>query len=462
MSKERPQVLLGVTGCIAAFKSCEIVRGLQRAGIAVKVVMTEHACDFIGPVTFGALSRDKVAVTLTDDPTDYVHHISMAEACDAMVIAPCTANTMAKIAHGIADDLLSSTVLACTAPLLVAPACNVHMYQAQVTQENMNTLRHRGVRLIEGDAGYLACGDMGQGRMAEPDVVVNATLEVLRGVLGAEAMDAAWLNFGEHDQAAGSHSATSASQAKTAGLSQGGTTLKSPNNNGSSPKDISGFLSGKTVMVTAGPTVEPIDPVRYISNNSSGKMGYSIAEAARDAGASVILISGPVALDAPAGMEVVHVKTAQDMLEAGKANFPGADIAVFAAAVADLRPAHPASHKLKKGQDDAALASVSLTENPDILATLAATKRPDQYVVGFAAETNDVLMNAHAKLKRKHADMIVANQVGENLAFGTDDDEVWLVTDEDELLLPLMPKCDVASRILTESVHRLNRRLQNS
>ena len=209
-----------------------------------------------------------------------------------------------------------------------------------------------------------------------------------------------------------------------------------------------GALAGRTVLVTAGPTVEPIDSVRYISNYSSGKMGYAIAEAAAAAGARVVLVSGPVALAAPAGVEVVPVKTARDMLAAAASVFPAADAAIFAAAVADLRPTNPADRKLKKGRDDAALANVPLTENPDILATLAAGKRPDQYVVGFAAETNDVLMNAHAKLQKKNADMIVANQVGDGLAFGTDNNEVWLVTEGDDVLLPLMSKRAVAERLV--------------
>ena len=209
-----------------------------------------------------------------------------------------------------------------------------------------------------------------------------------------------------------------------------------------------GALAGRTVLVTAGPTVEPIDSVRYISNYSSGKMGYAIAGAAAAAGARVVLVSGPVALAAPDGVEVVPVKTARDMLAAASSVFPAADAAIFAAAVADLRPANPADRKLKKGRDDAALANVPLTENPDILATLAAGKRPDQYVVGFAAETDDVLMNAHAKLKKKNADMIVANQVGDGLAFGTDNNEVWLVTEGDDVLLPLMSKRAVAERLV--------------
>lgn len=465
MSQERPCVLLGITGCIAAYKACEILRGLQKAGVRVKVVMTEHATHFVDPVTFRALSHEKVAVGLFDDPTDPIHHISLAEECDTFLIAPCTANVMAKVACGIADDLLSTTALACTAPLVIAPAANVHMYEAAPTQQNMAVLRGRGVRFIEGDSGYLACGDVGRGRLADPAVVVRHTLAVLADTLGVDALRLACEQHGElpfaqvmaqlsqaqaeqaaaADAAAGSAGASPVAVPNAAGVAAAQAPVGYPKGNAPS---TAGALAGKTVLITAGPTVEPIDSVRYISNYSSGKMGYAIAEAAAAQGARVVLVSGPVALAAPAGVEVVPVKTARDMLAACEKEFSQADAAIFAAAVADLRPANPADRKLKKGRDDAALANVPLTENPDILATLAAGKRPGQYVVGFAAETNDVLMNAHAKLEKKHADMIVANQVGDGVAFGTDDDEVWFVTANDEVLLPLMPKRDVARRIV--------------
>lgn len=465
MSQERPCVLLGITGCIAAYKACEILRGLQKAGVRVKVVMTEHATHFVDPVTFRALSHEKVAVGLFDDPTDPIHHISLAEECDTFLIAPCTANVMAKVACGIADDLLSTTALACTAPLVIAPAANVHMYEAAPTQQNMAVLRERGVRFIEGDSGYLACGDVGRGRLADPAVVVRHTLAVLADALGVDALRLACEQYGELPFAQvmaqlSQAQAEQAAAAETAAGSAGASPVAVPNAAGVAaaqapvgyPKgnapSTAGALAGKTVLITAGPTVEPIDSVRYISNYSSGKMGYAIAEAAAAQGARVVLVSGPVALAAPVGVEVVPVKTARDMLAACEKEFSQADAAIFAAAVADLRPANPADRKLKKGRDDAALANVALTENPDILATLAAGKRPGQYVVGFAAETNDVLMNAHAKLEKKHADMIVANQVGDGVAFGTDDDEVWFVTANDEVLLPLMPKRDVARRIV--------------
>ena len=454
MSVERPCVLVGVTGCIAAYKAGEIVRGLQKAGVRVKVVMTEHGTHFVDPVTFRALTHEKVAVDLFDDPSDPIHHISLAQECDVFLIAPCTANVMAKVACGIADDLLSTTALATTATLAIAPAANVHMYEAAATQENMATLRRRGVRFIEGGAGYLACGDVGRGRLADPAVIVRETLALLAERVGLDALREACEQHGEvpfatvmeqidavssrhPKRCAESASAPIPTDAPQPGaVADGAATMPA------------GALAGRTVLVTAGPTVEPIDSVRYISNYSSGKMGYAIAEAAAAAGARVVLVSGPVALAAPAGVEVVPVKTARDMLAAAASVFPAADAAIFAAAVADLRPANPADRKLKKGRDDAALANVPLTENPDILATLAAGKRPDQYVVGFAAETNDVLMNAHAKLTKKNADMIVANQVGDGLAFGTDNNEVWLVTEGDDVLLPLMSKRAVAERLM--------------
>lgn len=454
MSVERPCVLVGVTGCIAAYKAGEIVRGLQKAGVRVKVVMTEHGTHFVDPVTFRALTHEKVAVGLFDDPSDPIHHISLAQECDVFLIAPCTANVMAKVACGIADDLLSTTALATTATLAIAPAANVHMYEAAATQENMATLRRRGVRFIEGDAGYLACGDTGRGRLADPAVIVRETLGLLAERVGLDALREACEQYGEvpfttvmeQINAVSSRHPERCAESASAPIPTD-TPLPAAVADGAATMPA-GALAGRTVLVTAGPTVEPIDSVRYISNYSSGKMGYAIAEAAAAAGARVVLVSGPVALAAPAGVEVVPVKTARDMLAAAASVFPAADAAIFAAAVADLRPTNPADRKLKKGRDDAALANVPLTENPDILATLAAGKRPDQYVVGFAAETNDVLMNAHAKLQKKNADMIVANQVGDGLAFGTDNNEVWLVTEGDDVLLPLMSKRAVAERLV--------------
>ncbi|MFR8300303.1 MAG: bifunctional phosphopantothenoylcysteine decarboxylase/phosphopantothenate--cysteine ligase CoaBC [Gordonibacter urolithinfaciens] len=384
-------VLVGVTGCIAAYKSCEIVRLLQKAGVRAKVVMTEHATEFVGPTTFRALTREPVAVGLFDDPSDPIHHVSLAQEADCFVIAPCTANVVAKIANGLADDLLTTTALACTCPLVVAPAMNVHMYENPATRYNLGKLHIRGARIVEAGDGYLACGDVGRGRLAEPADIVAAVLEEL---------------------------------------------------------DMRRDLAGRRVMVTAGPTVEPIDPVRYLTNRSSGKTGYAIARAAAARGADVTLVSGPVALPEPEGMHTVHVETAREMLSAAQRAFAAADIAVFSAAVADMRPREAAAHKLKKGAGDARLDTLELVENPDILATLGAAKRPGQVVVGFAAETDDVVANAQRKLSSKHADLVVGNVVGGGRAFGTDDNEVWFVTAEETYGLPLMSKDRLADRIL--------------
>lgn len=394
----RKTVVLGVTGCIAAYKSAEIVRGLQKAGVRVKVVMTEHACEFVGPTTFRALTREPVAVRLFDEPGDPIHHISLAQEADAMLIAPCTANVLAKLACGIADDLLTTTALALTAPLIIAPAMNVHMYDNPATRNNMGVLHTRGAHFIEAGDGYLACGDVGKGRLADVDEIVRQTLDVL---------------------------------------------------------GVKRDLEGRSIMVTAGPTVEVIDPVRFISNHSSGKMGYAIARAAARRGADVTLVSGPTALDAPDGVRMVPVQSAREMLAEAEEVFTDCDIAVFAAAVSDMRPKNPAGRKLKKGVSDSELASIELVENPDILATLGASKA-HQVVVGFAAETNDVIENAQAKLHRKNADMIVANDVGGDVGFGTDDNKVWLVEEAGIIDVPRMSKSELADIILDNAIRRLS------
>lgn len=396
-STDKKTVVLGISGCIAAYKACQIVRDFQKAGVRVKVVMTEHATHFVDPLTFRSLTHEPVAVGLFDDPTDPIHHISLADEADLMVLAPCTANLIAKVAHGIADDLLSTTVLATTAPILVSPAMNVHMYEAAATQENMATLKKRGFHFIEADDGYLACGYVGKGRLPEPSAIVEKALHLLN----------------ECDPI---------------------------------PQD----LAGKRVLITAGPTIEPIDPVRYITNRSSGKFGYAIASAAASRGARVSLVSGPVALAEPAGVEVIHVETAREMLEACRSVFPTADIAICAAAVADMRPAHAADRKLKKGINDEELSAIKLTENPDILATLGASK-DRQVVVGFAAETNDVIENAKKKLSKKNACMIVANEVGNDKAFGKDDDEIWLVRADETVHIGPALKTELAHAILDEA-----------
>lgn len=399
---EQKTVVIGVSGCIAAYKSCEILRGLQKAGVRVKVVMTEHATHFVDPLTFRALTHEPVAIGLFDDPQDPIHHISLAQEADVLLLAPCTANVLAKAAHGIADDLLSTTVLATTAPIMVAPAMNVHMYENAATQENMATLKRRGFSFIEADEGYLACGDVGRGRLADPTDIVSAVLKKLS----------------ELDR-----------------VSQTG-----------AQKD----LTGKHVMVTAGPTIEPIDPVRYITNHSSGKFGYAIAQAAAERGAEVTLISGPVALPAPDGVHIVSIKTAEELLRACETVFPTTDIALFAAAVADMRPADPADQKLKKGVDDSRLSCIELVQNPDVLATMGHAKTK-QVVVGFAAETCDVVDYARTKLAKKNADMIVANEVGHDKTFGKDDDEIWLVTNDGTKHIERAPKAELAHVVLSEA-----------
>lgn len=389
------KVLLGVTGCIAAYKSCEILRGLQKAGCDVEVVMTPHAAEFVAPGTFSALSGKPARCSNFGDAADAIPHIRLAEDCDLFLIAPCTGNVLGKIANGIADDLLTTCALAAHDKLAIAPAMNVHMYESPAVQANLQTLRERGVQILDADSGYLACGDVGKGRLAE----VNAIVEVTLSILG-------------HRPAA------------------------------------NGRLQGKRVLVTAGPTIEWIDPVRYISNPSTGKMGYAVAETARDGGAEVVLVSGPVSLEEPEGVKVVHVQTAREMLEACEKAFPESDIAVLTAAVSDFRPKSTAVRKLKKATDAEALSAIEMVENPDILATLGHAKTAGQFVVGFAAETNDIVDNARKKLESKGADMIVANQVGRGKGFGADGDEAVFVSASSDVELPYMSKRDLAGKIL--------------
>ena len=394
-------VLLGVTGCVAIYKACEIVRGLQKANVHVKVVMTQHATEFVKPALFRALTREPVAIGLFDDaPGDPIHHVSLAKEADLFLIAPATANVIAKIAHGIADDLLTTTALATTAPIAIAPAMNVNMYENPVTQQNMNTLRSRGVSFIDSDEGYLACGDTGKGRLANPEAIVEHVLGLL---------------------------------------------------------SVDNDLDGKRVLITAGPTVEPIDPVRYISNPSSGKTGFALAQAAIERGAEVVLISGPVSLDDVPGSTTVRVRTALEMHSAVEERFNDADIAVFTAAVSDFRPAEVASAKIKKANGYDALTHIDLVENPDILADMGARKRNDQIVIGFAAETESLVENAKAKLVSKNADMIVGNLVSAHKGFGTDDNEVVFVRQDDTRFLPNMSKRELADAILDEAKSFISR-----
>ena len=386
----RLRVLLAVCGGIAAYKACEVLRGLQKAGCEVRVTMTADAEKFVGAATFEALSGAPVATSLYGHPGSAIPHIDLAEWADAAVVVPATANVMAKMACGIADDCLTTTLLACwgCCPVLVAPGMNVHMWQNPATQANVAALRERGVRFAGPDSGRLACGDVGEGKLAPVDQIVAAALALL------------------------------------------------------APRD----LAGLRVLVNAGPTHEAIDPVRYIANRSTGKMGFALAEAAARRGAEVTLVSGPCALATPAGVSRVDVESAAQMHDAMVAAFEDADAAICSAAVADYTPAAPADHKLKKSAEH--LDAIALVETADILADLCARKG-ERVVVGFAAETNDLLAHASEKLARKGADLIVANDVSRpESTFGADTNRVALVSAGGVEQLETLPLADVADAIL--------------
>lgn len=381
---DKPVVVLGVTGCIAAYKACELARMLMRAGCRVKIVMTEAATHFVGPTTFRALTGEPVAIGLWDESDARVHHVSLADEADVFVIAPATANTLAKIATGRADDLLSTSALATEAPIVIAPAMNVHMWRAQPTVEAIATLRGRGAVVIEPESGELACGDIGEGRLAGLETIVEAVLAETRRV-----------------------------------------------------RD----LIGVRVLVTAGGTREPIDPVRFIGNASSGKTGYRIAEEAARRGATVTLVSGPTVLPDPFGVATVRVTTAAEMRDAVQAVYENVDAVVASAAVADFRPTTYAAHKQKK---DDAPRSLELERTPDILAELGADK-DSRLLIGFAAETRDVLESARGKLKSKNLDLVVANDVSVmGLGFGSDANHVWFVSEEGDEDLVVMNKTAIA------------------
>lgn len=390
---ESPRILVGVTGCIAIYKACELVRRLQDLGADVRVAMTKHATEFVSPLTFEALTHHPVHVEDCHGKDEPIAHITLGEWADFFVIAPCTANMMAKVANGIADDLVSTIALVAHENMAVVPAMNVHMFEAPVTQDNIAKLRALGITVIDPDSGYLACGDVGKGRFPDPTELAGTLM------LGV------------------AHSSDDE-------------------------------LAGKRVLITAGPTREPIDPVRYISNRSSGKMGYALAEIAVKRGADVTLVSGPVAIDAPNGVTVIDVETAYDMREEAVKAFDQADIAIFAAAVADMRPKNPSDHKLKKATDHERLETIDLEETDDILATCGARKKEGQVVIGFAAETNDLEKNAREKLLSKGADVIVANDVSDGKVFGGDEDKVMLITASGVQDLPKMKKTALADKVL--------------
>lgn len=400
-----PRVLLAVCGGIAAYKACEVLRGLQKAGCEVRVTMTADAERFVGAVTFEALSGAPVADDLYDYPGSSIPHIELSEWADLALVVPATANVMAKLARGIADDCLTSTLLAChgSCPVMVAPGMNTRMWANPATQANVSALRGRGVTVVGPGSGRLACGDVGEGKLAPVEDVVAAALDAL----------------------------------------------------GAAPRERD--LAGLRLLVTAGPTHEAIDPVRYIANRSTGKMGFALAEAAATRGAEVTLVCGPIPRPLPLPSEVrrVDVVSASQMHEAALSAFEGADAAICCAAVADYTPARPADHKLKKSREH--LDRIELVETADILADLCAVKG-GRVVAGFAAETDDLLAHAADKLARKGADLIVANDVSRpESTFGADTNRVALVSASGVEQLETMPLPAVADAVL-DAVLRLGAR----
>lgn len=384
------KVLVGVTASIAAYKAAEIVRLLVKSGIKVKVVMTKNATELIGAATFRALSNDSVALEQFEDPQNSINHISLAKDYDLFLIAPASANVIAKIARGQADDLLTTTALASTAPLLIAPAMNVEMYLDDATQANLSILKSRGATIIEPDSGFLACGDIGKGRMSSPEEIVE--------VLQRE------LSFVED-------------------------------------------MKGLKVAINAGPTREALDPVRFISNRSSGEMGYRLAYEAKRRGAEVTLISGPVNREPLNAVNFISVETADEMYEASLAAAQKADIFIATAAVADYRPETVEQNKIKRSGDRMLL---SMVPNRDIIASIASDPAVKAYTVAFAAETEKLKQHALEKLKRKNVDMVAANDVSlKDRGFDSPDNEVHLFTRDSETLLKLAPKAQIASQMLS-------------
>jgi phosphopantothenoylcysteine decarboxylase/phosphopantothenate--cysteine ligase len=400
------KVALGVTGGIAAYKAAEIVRLLQDRGIRVQVVMTRAAQEFVRPLTFAALSGEKVITGMFSPGEEHepnidsaIEHIAVAQAIDALVVAPATADVLAHFAQGIASDFLTTLYLATTAPVVVAPAMNVNMWNHPATQANLETLRQRGVKIVEPGSGYLACGMTGAGRLAENETIVAAVLEAL-------------------------------------GASQD--------------------LSGETVLITAGPTREKIDPVRYLTNRSSGRMGYALAEAALRRGARVLLVSGPTALTPPGAAELTRVESAEQMRNAVLELLPHATIVIKTAAVSDYRPKVTAGQKIKRKGP----MTLELESTPDILKEISLRKQ-SQIVVGFAAETENVLENARQKLAAKHLDAIVVNDVShEGVGFDSDRNAATILTHDEVVEVPETSKWEVAQRVLDQIVRlRQQRRL---
>ncbi len=384
-------VVLGVTGGIAVYKALDVVSGLKKLGADVKVMMTKSATEFVAPITFQTISQNPVAVSMFNEPKAWeIQHISLAKAADITAIVPATANIIGKIANGIADDMVSTTVMATTSPVIIAPAMNTNMYKNPILQRNIKTLKELGYLFISPDSGRLACGDTGEGKLAPVDVIID---EIKNALLY-------------------------------------------PN------KD----LTGKKILVTAGPTREAFDPVRFITNHSSGKMGYAIAKAASCRGAEVILVSGQTNITPPKNLKFVSVTSAKDMYDAVMKNANDCDVIIKAAAVADYRPLNIADEKIKKSGD----MTVSLTSNPDILKSLGEKFGGKKTLIGFCMETQDLIENATKKLKSKNLDFIVANNIkNEGAGFGVDTNIVTIIDKNgDKTTLPLSTKEEVANKIL--------------
>ena len=383
-------VVIGVTGGIAVYKALDVISALRKKDIEVHVIMTESASKFVNPLTFQSISQNMVVTDMFAEPKAWeIQHISLAQKADLMLIAPATANVIGKISNGIADDMLSTTVMATKAKVLIAPAMNTNMYQNPIVQNNISKLKDFGYKFIEPASGRLACGDIGIGKLADVNIIVERVIEEL--------------------------------------------------------EDKEQDLLGKKVLVSAGPTIAPIDPVRYITNRSTGKMGYAIAKEARDRGAEVILVSGPTNLEPPKNVKIINIKTNEEMKKEILQNFKWADIVVKSAAVADYKPKEYSKEKIKKGEGDL---NICLTRDNDILKFLGEIKT-HQVLVGFAAESDNVLENAERKLKNKNLDFIVANDItSSDTGFGSEDNKVVIISKNNEKLeLEKMSKKEVASNI---------------
>ncbi|MBD5550071.1 MAG: bifunctional phosphopantothenoylcysteine decarboxylase/phosphopantothenate--cysteine ligase CoaBC [Lachnospiraceae bacterium] len=393
---EGKHIILGVTGSIAAYKTASLASMLKKQKANVTVIMTKNATNFINPITFEELTGNKCLVDTFDRNFQHnVEHIALARLADVFLIAPASANVIAKAAHGLADDMLTTTFLACECPKLIAPAMNTRMYHNPITQNNLKLLRKYRIEVIDPASGYLACGDVGDGKMPEPELLFEYIVKAL------------------------------------------------------TPKD----MAGKKVLVTAGPTREKIDPVRYISNHSTGKMGYAIARAAMLRGAEVTLVTGKTDLAPPISVDTVHVTSAAEMAEAVKERADKQDIIIKAAAVADYRPKFTSDEKIKKKEDDM---SIALERTEDILGFLGTHKRDGQFLCGFSMETENMEQNSREKLKKKNLDLIVANNLKQaGAGFGTDTNIVTLLSETDTIQLPLMNKEEVADRLLSYITHSI-------